>query len=314
MKQFSSRIVKILYISTKQSIGKSLKLSVWLLKIIVPVSLAVSMLQYFGIIASIAPLAAPLFSIIGLPGEAAIVFISSIFLPLYAPIAILATLNLSLRSITILALMCLITHNMVVETAIQKRTGSSAIKMFTLRLSSSFVAAYVLHLILPIDTQTLQQITIDNQTLSLVATLWIWVQSTFWLSIKIILIITGLMILQNTLKNLNLLQHISNFFAPLMRWFGLSRNVAFLWFVAQTLGLAYGAAVMIENVESGEVTKDEANTLNHHIAVNHSLLEDTLLFASIGVPVFWITIPRITMALMVVWIKKITELIAEKRK
>lgn len=307
MIQFSRRFTKILYISTKQSLGKSFKLSVWLLKIIVPVSLAVSLLQHFGIIAMVAPLAAPLFSLIGLPGEAAIVFISSIFLPLYAPIAILATLNLSMRSISILALMCLITHNMIVETAIQKRTGSSAIKMFIIRLTSSFVAAFALHHLLPIDTETTTQINIASVDTSFASMMWVWLKSTLGLSVKIILIISGLMILQNTLKNLNLLQHISNFFAPLMRWFGLSKSSAFLWFVAQTLGLAYGAAVMIENVENGDITKEDANTLNHHIAVNHSLLEDTLLFASIGVPVFWITIPRIGMALIVVWSKKTLE-------
>ena len=307
MIQFSRRFTKILYISTKQSLGKSFKLSVWLLKIIVPVSLAVSLLQHFGIIAMVAPLAAPLFSLIGLPGEAAIVFISSIFLPLYAPIAILATLNLSMRSISILALMCLITHNMIVETAIQKRTGSSAIKMFIIRLTSSFVAAFVLHHLLPTDIETTTQINIASVDTSFASMMWIWLKSTLGLSVKIILIISGLMILQNTLKNLNILQHISNFFAPLMRWFGLSKSSAFLWFVAQTLGLAYGAAVMIENVENGDITKEDANTLNHHIAVNHSLLEDTLLFASIGVPVFWITIPRIGMALIVVWSKKTLE-------
>ena len=307
MIQFSRRFTKILYISTKQSLGKSFKLSVWLLKIIVPVSLAVSLLQHFGIIAMVAPLAAPLFSLIGLPGEAAIVFISSIFLPLYAPIAILATLNLSMRSISILALMCLITHNMIVETAIQKRTGSSAIKMFIIRLTSSFVAAFVLHHLLPTDIETTTQINIASVDTSFASMMWICLNSTEVLSVKIILIISGLMILQNTLKNLNILQHISNFFAPLMRWFGLSKSSAFLWFVAQTLGLAYGAAVMIENVENGDITKEDANTLNHHIAVNHSLLEDTLLFASIGVPVFWITIPRIGMALIVVWSKKTLE-------
>ena len=307
MIQFSRHFTKILYISTKQSLGKSFKLSVWLLKIIVPVSLAVSLLQHFGIISMVAPLAAPLFSLIGLPGEAAILFISSIFLPLYAPIAILATLNLSMRSISILALMCLITHNMIVETAIQKRTGSSAIKMFIIRLTSSFVAAFALHHLLPIDTETTTQINIASVDTSFASMMWIWLKSTLGLSVKIILIISGLMILQNTLKNLNLLQHISNFFAPLMRWFGLSKSSAFLWFVAQTLGLAYGAAVMIENVENGDITKEDANTLNHHIAVNHSLLEDTLLFASIGVPVFWITIPRIGMALIVVWSKKTLE-------
>jgi len=121
------------------------------------------------------------------------------------------------------------------------------------------------------------------------------------LIIKVSLILYGLFILQNLLNEFKWLDKISNFFAPLMRFFGLSREVSFLWFVAQTLGLAYGSAVVIEQVEKGIVNKRDANMLNYHIAVNHSLLEDTLLFVSIGVSMFWIVVPRIGLAFLVVW-------------
>lgn len=121
------------------------------------------------------------------------------------------------------------------------------------------------------------------------------------LTIKVSLILYGLFIFQNILNEYNWLNKISIFFAPLMQFFGLSREVSFLWFVAQTLGLAYGSAVVIEQVETGMVEKKDANMLNYHIAVNHSLLEDTLLFASIGVSVLWIVVPRIGLALLLVW-------------
>jgi len=75
---------------------------------------------------------------------------------LYAPIAILATLPLSPREITILAVMCLITHNMIVETAVQSKTGSNYTVMFLLRVVSSFVAAYFLNLLLPAQVGTAQ--------------------------------------------------------------------------------------------------------------------------------------------------------------
>lgn len=146
-----NRTTNRLYASSVQALPKARQTTWWLLKIIIPISLLVSLLQYWGIIAQFASLLAPAFSLIGLPGESAIVFISSFFLPLYAPIAILATLTLNLREITILALMCLISHNMIVETAIQKKTGSSAFVMFTLtlRLCFSFVAAIILNWLLP---------------------------------------------------------------------------------------------------------------------------------------------------------------------
>ena len=98
-----------------------------------------------------------------------------------------------------------------------------------------------------------------------------------------------------------MLNLISKLFAPLMRLMGLSDDSSFLWFVAQTLGLTYGSVIMMEEVENKQITKASANLLNYHIAINHSLLEDTLLFVAIGVPAGWIIAPRFVFAIIVVW-------------
>jgi hypothetical protein len=95
---------------------------------------------------------------------------------------------------------------------------------------------------------------------------------------------------------------------------GLSGDSSFLWFVAQTLGLTYGSAVMIEEVERKEITPENANLLNYHIAINHSLLEDTLLFVAIGVPAVWMITPRFILAFIVVWSVKGIMKIIEKLK
>lgn len=293
---------KRLYNSTVNAFPKAGKTIWWLLKIILPISFSVSLLQYWGIIALIATYLTPAFSLIGLPGESAIVFISSIFLSLYAPIAIIATLPLDMREITILAVMCLITHNMIIETAIQKKTGSSAFVMFSLRVTTSFIAAYLLNLMLPEQiglTHAVQEnVVFTNYTDMLKS----WFIGAGSLSLKIILIVTGLMILQNVLKEFKILDIISKIFAPLMRVFGLSAESSFLWFVAQTLGLTYGSAVIIEEVERNEISHYDANLLNYHIAINHSLLEDTLLFVAIGVPAGWMIAPRLVLAIVVVWV------------
>jgi spore maturation protein SpmB len=110
------------------------------------------------------------------------------------------------------------------------------------------------------------------------------------------------MILNNILKEFNLLNIISKAFSPFMKFFGLSPDCAFLWFVSQTLGLTYGSAVMIESVEKKEISSENTNLLNYHIAINHSMLEDTLLFVAIGVSAGWIMIPRIILATITVWV------------
>ena len=48
----------------------------------------------------------------------------------------------------------------------------------------------------------------------------------------------------------------------------------------------------------------EADLFNHHAAVCHSLMEDTVLFLAIGVPLFWITLPRLVLALLAVWLER----------
>jgi len=271
-----------------------------------------------GIISQLALILSPSFSFIGLPGESAVVFITSIFLPLYGPIAIISSLPLDMREITILALMCLISHNLFVETAVQKKTGSSALIMFFLRLVCSIIVAFILNLLLPAQVGNSHTVIQSLVYANIPDMLHNWVISTGLLSLKISLIITGLMILQNILKEFNILIVIARIFAPLMRLFGLTNECSFLWFVAQTLGLAYGSAVSIEAVESKSISLKSANLLNYHIAINHSLLEDTLLFVAIGVPVGWIVAPRVILAILVVWsvrgITKIRFKIKEERK
>ncbi|OIP85287.1 MAG: hypothetical protein AUK44_00190 [Porphyromonadaceae bacterium CG2_30_38_12] len=291
-------------LSTKRALPKAAKTSWWLLKIILPISFFVSLLNYFGVIALIANYLAPTFAVVGLPGESAIVFISSLFLTLYAPIAILATLALDMREITILALMCLISHNLFVESAVQKKTGSSAIIMFTLRLLSSFLSAYVLNWLLPenMGANAYSEKAVIYTNLAQMS--WAWIQSSGWLVMKITLIVSGLMLLQNLLKEFKIIDLLAKAFAPLMRIMGLSPQSSFLWFIAQIVGLTYGSAIMIEATQEGEIQPQDADLLNYHIAINHSLLEDTLLFVAIGVPVVWITFPRILLAISLVWLVK----------
>lgn len=287
--------------STYEALPKARKTIWWLLKIIIPTTLLVSFLQYWGIIALISSVLTPVFSLIGLSGESAIVFITSIFLPLYAPIAIIATLAISMREITILALMCLISHNMIVECAIQRKTGSSYIRIFVVRIAVSFLSAAILHQLLPDILSGSHEISTNPAPAHIGAMLGNWAADAGLLIIKVVTIITGLMVFQNILKEFKALTFLATISKPLMKIFGLSNQSSFLWLVAQTLGLTYGAAVMIEQVEQQDISKKDANHLNYHIAINHSLLEDTLLFVAIGVSAFWITIPRVLLAMLVVW-------------
>jgi hypothetical protein len=292
--------------SIRNGLPKAKRTIIWLLKLIIPISLAVQLLQYSGLLNYVSVILNPVFQAVGLPGASSIAFVCSIFLPLYAPIAIMGTMTLTIRQMTILAIMCLISHNTLVETAVQKRTGSSYWFIWTLRICMSFIAAFIWNKLLPEDmgSATVTAIAVTaEQTFGQV--MLFWAIGTAKLSLKILLIVSGLMILQRLLEEFHIMDALAKLFAPLMRVMGLSKNCSFLWFVANIIGLTYGSAILIEQIEGQKLNRAEARMLNNHLAISHSLLEDTLIFVAIGVPLFWVTVPRVGLAILVVWILRL---------
>lgn len=298
-----------LYGSVKSAIPAALKSARFLLSIMIPVSLAVTLLKYSGVLDYIAAWLNPAFSLIGLPGNAALVFITSMALNIYSAIAVISTLPFSERELTILALMCLISHNFFVETAIQKKTGSSAVKITLVRVVYSFIGAYSLNLLMPEGTGKIITASSGLAEISLKGILTSWLYNSIFLIIQILILVTLLLVLQKILDEFGFIDKLAVMLRPLLRIMGLPDSVAFLWIVANTLGLAYGSAIMIEQSESGRLTREDADILNHHIGISHSLLEDTLLFVSIGVPALWIIFPRIILATIEVWLMKLRKFI-----
>lgn len=294
--------LEMIWLCIKNALPKSARTCIWLLKIILPISLLVRLLEYSGWLAEISGFLSPLFSLVGLPGETAIIFITSTFGPLYAPIALITSMSLGLREATILAIMCLVSHNLIVESSIQAKTGSSFWGMTILRLSMSFLIAFTLNLVLPEwSGQTVGKALAATQDTSLKEVLILWITGSMSVIITILLIVTGLMILHNVLDEFRLMKKLSDLFAPLMKIFGLPRDAAFLWLVGNVVGLAYGGAIMVEQMQLKKLTQKEGHLLNHHLAVSHSLLEDTVIFVAIGIPALWILGTRLLFAIAVVW-------------
>ncbi|MDR2900575.1 MAG: transporter [Treponema sp.] len=306
--RFCSRFWKAL----KGAMKPALNSIRFLLVIMLPVSLLVMILDYSGLLYYAARGMNPIMKVLGLPGEASLVIISSIFLNIYSAIAVIQNLALSGREIAILATMCLMAHNIIVESAVMHKTGSSTIRMVILRVAASFFAGFVLNLILPdIIGNASRGIALTKHTSlgispdQIIMILRLWITQSFWLVLKIALIVFGLMILQKELDEFGIMKVLGKITAPLMKVFGLPPDTGYLWIVANTAGLAYGSAIMADEVKNGHLSLQHSNMLNHHTAVSHSQLEDTLLFTAIGVPYLWAALPRLIMAVAIVWFVKV---------
>ena len=299
----------------RASIGPAFKTAKFLLKIMIPVSLGMTLLKFTGLLETAAAFTAPAFKFMGLPGESALVFLTSIFLNIYSAIAVISTLDFTARELTILALMCLISHNFFVETAVQKKTGSSAVKITLVRLFHSFAGGIMLNYLLPVSqvNETANIASVKPHE-NLYAALESWLYNSLFLIVQILILITLLLILQRVLEEFGLIGRLTAVFRPFMKIMGLPESVTFLWIVANTLGLAYGSAIMIEQSDLGKLNREDADLLNHHIGISHSLLEDTLLFVAIGVPAVWIIFPRVFLAIIQVWAMKLRIYFFRKRE
>lgn len=117
-----------------------------LTRVVIPVYIAVTFLKYTPVLNWIKEACAPVMHLFGLSGEAALPLVLGNILNLYAALGAIASLSLSSREITILALMLLISHNLPVESAVSGRTGVNALAITGLRLGMSFLLGIILNL------------------------------------------------------------------------------------------------------------------------------------------------------------------------
>lgn len=300
MMEFSRRLSSCL----RTALRPAWKSASWLLKLMIPISLSVALLQHFGILAWLAQYLNPVFQYLGLPGSSAVIFISGAAAGTYAGIAAMMAIPLTLRQATILGLMIALCHALPMECAVNKKTGSSFFKMAIIRIVMAFVCALYLNLLLPemAGNYIYMGAPADSTLLEVVQ---VWAVSQFKMGVMVFLIIYALMIVQRLLEEYGLIRHISRFLSPLMKVFGLPDSAAYMWLVGNVLGISYGSAVMLELEERGQITKQEANDVNYHLIMNHSLLEDTIVFALTGISAFWIVTTRVGFAMIVVWTHKL---------
>ncbi len=121
----------------------------WMLtRTMVPAYGAALILEKIGAVDLLARVAQPVMSLLGLPGKAALPLVLGYILNVYAAIGAIQALHLSSREVTVLAMAILISHNLLVEGAVLRRTGMSGTGFAVLRIVAGLVAAAILNLLM----------------------------------------------------------------------------------------------------------------------------------------------------------------------
>lgn len=117
-------------------------------KVVVPVYFFVTFLGYTPLLNIISNFFEPGMKLLGLPGEAAVPLVLGNFINLYAGIGAMASISLSSRQATILAIMLSFSHSLLLESAIVKKTGVSLALIVFIRITLAILSGSIFNLIL----------------------------------------------------------------------------------------------------------------------------------------------------------------------
>lgn len=277
-----------------------------LLKVMIPVMLVMIGAEAANVLPWLAKLFKPVMGLLGLPGNAALVFISGAAVNLYTAVAVAASVPLTAKQITILALLCLDCHNLPVECAVQKKAGAGVISMVTIRLLTGLVGAFVFSWLIP-DTGRWAEPATRFTPAKIVAEaerlgefLMRRLVDSAWCLVQVVLIVMALMILVELLRQTGVLKALTWLMRPLVWVAGLPREAAFMVMASSTLGLAFGAGLVIAEARQGHLSEKGQFRTNVFIGTTHSLFEDTALFVVLGASVWWIVLGRVVLGALAV--------------
>lgn len=300
----------------KNGLGAGLKTTWSLGKIIFPITILVVILQHTPILPWIVKLIAPFMNLFGLSGEAAIPLVLGNALNLYAGIAGVLSLDLTVKEVFIIAMMLSFSHNLFIETGVALKVGVKLWIVLVVRFGLAALSGIVINLVwrgggeiakygIAPETAVIPEGWLDIFLLGL--------QKASFGVLQLALIVIPLMLVVQFLKDRNYLEKFSTKFSPVTKLIGVQPNASLTLVAGLVIGLAYGAGVMIQAVQEDGVSKRDATLSFIFLVACHAVIEDTLLFIPLGIPVWPLLLIRIitafvlTIAVAFFWRHKLNE-------
>ena len=301
----------------KRGLLAGLKTTWTLSKIIFPITLLVVILQYTPILPWIIDIISPFMGLLGLRGEAAIPLVLGNALNLYAGIAGILSLELTVKEVFILATMLSFSHNIFIETGVALRVGVKLWVVLVVRFGLAILSAMIINLVWQGGGEIAKYGAIAST--QKIPDGWgeiilLGLQKATFGVLQLALIVIPLMIIIQVLKERNYLQKFSEKIAPFTKVIGIQPNASLTLVAGLTIGLAYGAGVMIQAVQEDGVSKKDATLAFIFLVACHAIVEDTLIFLPLGVPILPLFLVRLVTAFVLTIIVAYIWRKAEQRK
>ncbi|MFJ5964473.1 nucleoside recognition domain-containing protein [Bacillus sp. NPDC093026] len=272
-------------------------------KVIFPVTILVSILQHTPVMDWIIQFIRPFMGLFGLSGEAAVPLVLGNMLNLYAGIAAILTLELPVKEVFILAVMLSFCHNLMIESTVAAKVGLRVSVILLVRISLAAVSAIVIHLVWQGGQETAQYGLLSATQTADVPSSWYMIlllalQKAVLGVLQLACIVIPLMVIIQLMRDMGWLYALSRWLSPFTKMLGMKENTSMTMVAGLTIGLAYGAGVMMKAVEEDGVSKKDLTLAFIFLVTCHAVVEDTLVFIPLGIPVWPLLFIRLISAIL----------------
>jgi hypothetical protein len=207
----------------------------------------------------------------------------------------------TVKEVFIMAMMLSFSHNLFIESAVASKVGVKWWLIVGIRVGLAIIAGVVINLVWNGGSELAQYGLIQASETAPEG----WgeiilqgIQTAFVAVLQLAIIVIPLMVIMQYLREYGWLTAFSNRFAPVTKMLGMERNTSMTMVAGLTIGLAYGAGLMIQAVKEDGVSKKDMTLALIFLVSCHAVVEDTLIFIPLGIPVWPLLVIRLVTAIV----------------
>jgi hypothetical protein len=248
----------------------------------------------------------PLMGLIGLSKEMALVWVTAMLTNNYTGLMVYLDLlpvmgPQTVLQATIIASMILIAHSLPVECGVCRGAGVSPLRMAALRIAGALLYGFIVfrlgRLLGVGGSEASFIIDLDIDPLP---PFWTWAWGCLKSLLAMWIIVFILLLIMAGLRKIGLIKLFTSLMEPLMRLAGVGPKAAMITIIGVLLGLGYGGGLIIAESRSGRVPAPDIFGSIALMCLCHSLLEDTIVLASMGGSLWGLLAGRVAFSILVV--------------
>ena len=274
-------------------------------RIMVPILILMRVAEAFGLIEGLSPVLEPSMTLLNLPPEAAIIFVTSLFIGIYGAIAtlpVLIGLELTAAQVTSICAFILIAHGLPVEQAIVRRAGGSFWGTSLLRIFTGCLAVLLIDLASKTTGFLAEPQSLDHfrEFVRVDASHLDWALSSLKGLLVLFAILVALLIMMDAFDRFGVTTLINRLLAPVMRLSGLDPSVTSITTAGVLLGLSYGGGLIIAKGDDPSITPEAKYYALCWLSLCHGLIEDVAVMVAVGGDFWVLMFGRLILTLVVV--------------